>query len=377
MPPAAASGGHDLIVIGGSAGAIPVIQAMLRGLPADLPAAVLVVLHQAQTVPGMLPQILSQEGPLPAKHAEDGEPIVPGTVYVSPPDRHLLVELTPDSLTSPPGSRSARTQLRLSTGAKENRFRPAIDPLFRTAARAYGRRLIGVILSGLLDDGTLGLMRVKQFGGVTVVQDPADALCGDMPASAIKYAPVDHVVSSDLIAALLVRLVGHSGPVGRFESVVAVPPQALPNTTTRTTTTISPLSQSVAGQAQDIVERGDNALTSGTIPGPPVGLTCPDCGGAIWEQTAGRMLHFRCHVGHQFTADTFAVEQSSQPESTLWAALRMFQEKAALHRRMAESAETGGDADMAIGFRERAVESAAQTEVLRRLPLGEPPSGGR
>lgn len=392
--PTPTSTSRAIVVLGGSAGSIQVIQQILSALPADFPAAIAVVVHQAQSTPGTLPRVLGQHSALPATHAVEGETIEAGHVYVAPPDRHLLIELEPGSETRPPGG-GAAARVRLSAGPKENRFRPAIDPTFRTAARVFGRRTVGVVLSGLLDDGTLGVMRVKQFGGIAIAQDPNEALCADMPASAIRHAPVDFVATSDQIATLLLQIVTENfdlkanvdanktgGPAAGSADLsqeLSVPAKGLSK---------APPAQSIsepqepgaavpdtlrgAGIVVDVVQRGDRGLSNRTMSGSPMALTCPQCGGAIWEQDEGEMIHFRCHVGHRFTADTFAVEQSENLESTLWAALRMFEEKVLLHRRMAQSAENSQNHYMAMRFGERAEESTRQAEVIRRLLLGEP-----
>lgn len=183
--------GHDLIVIGASAGGVEALLTIVRDLPVDLPAAICVVLHLPPTSPSRLPHLLTRAGPLPATHAENGEPLELGHIYVAPPDYHLLVR---------PG------HLELSRGPRENRSRPAIDALFRSAALAYGRRVVGVVLSGALDDGTAGLLAVKQGGGLAVVQDPDDALFDGMPRNAIERVNVDVVAPGDVLAPLLARL---------------------------------------------------------------------------------------------------------------------------------------------------------------------------
>ena len=338
----------DLIVIGGSAGALPVLQQVLRGLPADLPAAVLIVVHQAQSQPGKLPEVLG--GPLPAAHARDGEPIELGRVYVAPPDHHLMVE--------PAG------RLRLSRGPKQNRFRPAVDPLFRTAARVYGPQVIGVIVSGLLDDGTFGLMQVKRFGGIAVCQDPADADAADMPASAVRNARPDFVLKASEMAAVLNRLVRTGGPA-EARGAQSMSERQMPTS-----------SVGVPSESGDIAERGDNALTTGGISGPPSALTCPGCGGALWECSEDGLLFYRCHVGHSYTAESMAAEQADLLEQTLWEALRMFEENASLHRRMAQRAAQA-EPEMARRYRERADETQARTDLIRRILLGENGSGGR
>ena len=317
------------------------LQAVLRGLPGNLQAAILIGLHQAQSQPGKLPEVL--KGPLPVAYPRDGEAIELGRVYVAPADFHLMVE--------PAG------KLRLSRGPKQNRFRPAIDPLFRTAARVFGSQVIGVILSGMLDDGSFGLMQVKRYGGVAICQDPAEADAPDMPASAIRYARPDYVLKPGEIAQVLTKLVEEPAPATGRRAI------AMSERTTPTS------SVGIPSEAGDIADRGDNALSSGSIQGPPTALTCPQCGGALWEQGEGGMLYYRCHVGHAYTAESMAAEHESELEQTLWAAMRMFQESASLYRRMAERA--GPQGEMTRRYRERADEEEARTELIRKLLLGE------
>ena len=338
---------RDLICIGGSFGALQVLKKIAAGLPEGLAASVLVVVHQAESQPGKLAEVLSNAGPLPAEHARDGEPIELGRIYVAPNDFHLLVE--------------TGGTIRLSHGPKQNRFRPAIDPLFRTAARVFGSQVIGVLLSGLLDDGSFGLMQIKRFGGAAVVQDPRDAEAGDMPASAIHNVRVDHVVPGDEIAATLSRLVREPVP----------DPQASQGSTmSQRNTPSSAAIRNAQGEHGDIAEIGDAALTLGGIDGAPSGLTCPGCGGALWERNAGGLIFYRCHVGHSYTADSMAAEHESELEQTLWASLRMFQENAALHDRMATKADERGDPMMSGRWRERAEESRRRTEIIRQILLG-------
>lgn len=337
---------RDLIVIGGSAGALSVLLEMVAALPADLAAAVMVVVHQSQSQPGRLPAILSNRGPLIAEHATDGAAIELGRIYIAPPDHHLLIE---------PG------RIRLSRGPKENRFRPAIDPLFRTASRAYGPQVIGVILSGLLDDGTLGSMRVKHAGGTVIAQDPASADAGDMPASVIGNVACDYILRPNEFAGILAKLV-------QEPSIVAT----LKATSPMTRNEFSPESMSrLPSETGDTADRGNNALATGQDLGSPIGLTCPQCGGAVWERTEGGLVSYRCHVGHAFTADAMADDHNSQLESTLWEAVRMFQENAALHRRMEAKTRERGVHDMADRYGERAQEQETRSELMRKLLLKE------
>lgn len=182
---------HDIVVIGASAGGLWALEELVADLPADLPAAVFIVVHISARFPSWLPHILQKFAKLPAVHAVDGAAIEAGHIYIAPPDRHLLVK--PE-------------YMRVVLGPKENRFRPAIDPLFRTAALAYGKRVVGVVLSGLLDDGTAGLIEIKEQGGVALVQDPQEAMFPSMPQSAIQHAAVDHILPVADIARVLVHL---------------------------------------------------------------------------------------------------------------------------------------------------------------------------
>ena len=184
--------GHDVVVIGASAGGIEGLTRIAKRLPADLPAALFVVLHVSPSGPSAMPAILSRSGPLPAVHPHGDEPIERGKIYVAPPDHHLLIEAD---------------RVLLGRGPRENRMRPGIDVLFRSAALAYGPRVIGVVLSGYLDDGAAGLLAIKQRGGVALVQDPDDAPCPSMPRAAIKAVTPDHVERIDELAALIDRLV--------------------------------------------------------------------------------------------------------------------------------------------------------------------------
>jgi two-component system, chemotaxis family, protein-glutamate methylesterase/glutaminase len=332
---------RDLVVMGGSAGSLSVLQDIIRSLPQDFPAAILIVVHQAQSHPGRLPDVL--RGRLHAAHAQNGELIEIGRIYIAPPDQHMLVE--------PAG------RIRLSRGPKQNRFRPAIDPLFRTAAQVFGAQVIGVVLSGWLDDGTFGLMQVKRFGGLSICQDPRSADAPDMPANAIGHARPDYVLQPSEIADHLNRLVREPRPN----------PAEGASTMSERQTPIS--SVAVASDAGDIADGGDNALAHGGLGGPPSALTCPECGGALWERAEQGLILYRCHVGHSYTADCMAAAHNSLVEQTLWEAMRMFQENANLHRRMAERAQKI-EPDMARRYAERAQEGETRTELIRRILLG-------
>lgn len=326
---------HDIIVIGASMGGVEALSSLVAQLPGDLPAAVLVVLHLAPQQKSVLPQILSRQGTLPASHPKDGEPLKPGHIYVAPSDRHLVVE---------PG------QVRLVKGPLENGHRPAVDTLFRSAARAYGPRVVGVVLTGALDDGTAGLLAVKKQGGLAVVQDPGDAFCPDMPRSALEYVAVDHCVRLRELGPLLERL-------------VALPVK---------------LRNAKAQQPSPLLKEEVKAMTletrtlAGAPPeyGEPSHFSCPDCGGVLFELEDDGLLRFRCRTGHGYTSQALAAGQHAGQEEALWAALRALEENAALARRMAARARERGHAHSELRFAERARATEAQVLVLRDLVLG-------
>jgi two-component system chemotaxis response regulator CheB len=320
--------GHDIIVIGASAGGVQALREICKQLPADLPAAVFVVIHTAPTSPGMMPQILDRSGPLPALFAGDGDPIRRGAIFIAPPDRHLLIK---------------DGTMRVTRGPKENGFRPACDPLFRTAARWHGPRVVGVVLSGGLDDGTEGLMFVKQYGGIAIAQDPVEADFPSMPASAIQNVEVDHVLPVKKIAELLVRLAHEPAP---------------------------PHPEPVAGDGaeMDVAEMGDASLKTKDLPGNPSPFVCPECGGATWELHKGKLVKYRCHVGHSYTAEGMLARQSEELEAALWQAMRALEENAALRRRMASRSASQWPS-IADSYEKQAEEADHHAEVIRRVLL--------
>ncbi|MFN6565131.1 MAG: chemotaxis protein CheB [Nostoc sp. ChiSLP01] len=288
---------HKLIVIGASAGGVEALTYLVKQLPADLNAAVLVVLHVHSQSPCVLQHIFNSAGRLPAFETQDGQAIKTGEIYVAPPDYHLLVK---------PG------YLQLTKGPRENHHRPAIDPLFRTAARAYGQRVIAVVLTGMLDDGTAGLMAVKMRRGVAVVQKPDDAMYPGMPKSAIANVEnIDYILPLSEIPSILVELAN-----------TAIAPAAEKPV---------PREMKYESDMADI-QTQDNGTP---VLGQPSALTCPDCGGTLWEIEEGKMLRFRCHVGHAFGAETLRAMQSEEVEEALWIAVRALQEKAMLSQNMA------------------------------------------
>jgi two-component system chemotaxis response regulator CheB len=319
----------NLVVMGASAGGVEVLLRIVAGLPYDFPAAVCVVLHTAPTSGGILGHLLSRAGSIAVEPVKDRQKLKNGHVYVAPPDHHLLIR---DST------------IRLTRGPKENGFRPAVDPLFRTAAQEKGRQVIGVVLSGSLDDGTLGLADIKKAGGIAIVQDPDDAHFPSMPSSALRNVEVDHIARADEIPALLVRLV--------TEPLKEATPMKSANGSN--------------GSPSDVAQQGTNALVTGELPGPPSGLTCPECGGAIWELAHGKRLQFRCHVGHAYTADGMIDEQSKALEAALWTALRALEESAALRRRVAQRL-SAAPPTMVREYERRAREAEEKADIIRNV----------
>jgi two-component system, chemotaxis family, protein-glutamate methylesterase/glutaminase len=317
-------GQPDVVVIGASAGGVDALQEVVSQLPPEFPAVVLVVLHLAATGTSVLPQILSRRGPLPASFAKDGEELRRGEIYVAPPDHHMLVH---------------DGRVRLTQGPRENGHRPAIDPLFRSAARAAGPRCIGVVLSGLLDDGASGLRFIKTHGGTAVVQDPDDALFPSMPQAALALSRVDRIATANGIAAALCSLI--EDPVRPVSADVDTIPADEP----------------------DLVEIEDPSDTAALLEGPPSGLTCPECGGALWEQDDGPNIRFACHVGHAYSLASLMEEQGRSLETTLWSAVRALEERADMHRRLARRAAPARGEQ----YQHRAREAESHARELRDM----------
>lgn len=330
---------RTVIAIGASAGGVEALRQAVRELPPDLDAAVLVVIHIAPDSSSVLPQILNRAGPLPAIHAEDGLLINRGHIYVAPPNQHMLVQ---------------DGHLRIVHGPRENRSRPAVDPLFRTVAMAYGPRAIGVVLTGSLDDGTTGLLAIKQRGGIAVVQDPADALFPGMPSSALANVTVDHVVPLADIAATLVRLV-----------------EKIANE--RRPATVSNPSDDIKFES-DLAKVDMHAIGEDDRPGRPSGFGCPDCGGVLWELRDGEYVHYRCRVGHGYSAESLLSAQGDGVEEALWSALRALEEKASLSRRLADRARQHNQPAVVERFEEQTASATQHANILRDilLNLGQP-----
>lgn len=289
----------NIIVIGGSAGALQALKTLVAALPSDLSVPVFVTVHVAAEFPSILAEILSSCGKLPARHPSSHEPIRPGVIYVAPPDYHMLVE---------------RDFVLLNRGPRENRHRPSIDVLFRSAARSYGSRTIGIVLSGELDDGSAGLMAIGMRGGVRIVQDPSEAMSPEMPSNAIQYAGADFIVPVAEVANLIAR-------ASRGEHLQPEHPRS----------SETAMNDRIDKEVREVEMKDD---PSSERPGKPSQFACPECHGVLWELDDEGLLRFRCRVGHAYTADALSFAMSEAGENALWAAMRALEEKAALLRRM-------------------------------------------
>ncbi|HEY0033673.1 MAG TPA: chemotaxis protein CheB [Devosia sp.] len=327
---------RDIIVIGGSSGATTPLKAILSELPANLRAAVFIVLHIPARSLGILATVASAASALPVHAAEHGMQIQPGHIYLAVPDHHLILK---------------EGHMVLGRGPRENMARPAIDPLFRSAAIAFGPRVIGVILSGMLNDGAAGLEAIKRCGGVAIVQDPNDAIAAEMPRSAIAAVEADFIPAAprigDLLADIAREIVGPRVPT---------PPELQ-------------LEVDIAAG-----ERSNTEVIQGL--GDPVALTCPQCGGVMSQVRGSKPLRFRCQVGHALTADALAKEQENTIDEALRVALRIIEERAELVHRMAEDGRNSGRRAVAEMYDERSVEYRRYADIIREaVLLNLPPSG--
>jgi two-component system, chemotaxis family, protein-glutamate methylesterase/glutaminase len=330
---------RDLVLIGGSTGAIEALQRLLKSVPSNFPAAIFIVVHTTPEGPGLLPNVLSRSSRLPAVFPKHGDPVRRGYVYIAPPDHHLTL--------------GANDTIHVRRGPRENGSRPAIDPLFRTAAvTGYGPRAIAVVLSGYLDDGSAGLYAIRRRGGFGIVQEPKDALVEDMPMRALGYAGADCILAADAIGAKLVEL------VGQVQKVV-----------TMTT-------QDRGGAGKSVEPNEDENPPNAFVAypeeshGTPSVFACPDCHGILWEIKEGGSVRYRCRTGHGYSEATLNEELSHAAENALWAAMRALEEKASMARRIADS--TAGPRQWKDRLQERAVGIAAHAEMIRKMIFGEP-----
>jgi two-component system chemotaxis response regulator CheB len=314
--------------MGGSMGSFSAFKAIVAGLPEDLDASIFIVWHMSPDVRSILPDVLNRSGRVRAVEARDGERIETNRIYVAKPDHHLVID---------------GNIVRTTHGPKENRFRPALDPLFRSAAFSYRQRVIGVVLSGGLDDGTSGLWTVKHFGGVAVVQDPNEAEAPSMPENAIHQVAVDHVVRVEQMAELLTRL--SSETVDTSEIVM--------KDEKRVETEVS-------------IAKEDNAFESGIMElGELSPYTCPDCHGTLIKLRDGRRLRFRCHTGHAFSADALLEALTENIETSIWSAVRGIEEGIMLLDHMGRHLSEEKRSDLALLYFQKAREARERASVLR------------
>ncbi len=286
-----------IIVVGASAGGMQALAQLTAQFPKDFPAAIFIVNHMGADNNGdVLVKVLNESGGLTCEQAHDEQPFQSGHIYLAPPDQHMLL---------------VEGQILITKGARENRYRPAIDPLFRSAAVAYGNRVIGIILTGYLDDGTSGMMAIKRCGGVCIVQDPLDAAYPDMPQSVIANVGADYCLPTAEMGMLLSDLVRRKLPSRKQ------PPK------------------DIVIEAE-IAQRVLSDLPSVEAIGEQVPFNCPDCGGVLW-QIERDFLRYRCHTGHAFTSAVLLAQQTAKIEETLWVALRMFEERQNLIATMGQS----------------------------------------
>jgi two-component system chemotaxis response regulator CheB len=328
---------EPLIVMGASVGGVNALSTIFATLPANLPAAILVVTHVGARK-SLLPEILGKTSALPVRFAEEREPVRAGRILLAPPDRHMLI-----------ANLAGQATIELTRGPKENHTRPAIDPLFRSAAAAFGPRVVGVILSGYLDDGTAGLQAIKACGGRALVQDPQEAVAPSMPQSALDNVAVDwRLPVAEIGPALLALAHGTLAPIA--------PAQPLP-----------PAPAWIA--VENRFARGVGTMEQLEKIATPSTFTCPECQGTLWEVHGQQPQRFRCHTGHSFTAQLLGELQHEKAEDAIWAAVRALQEKEKLYLNLAAKAEAWKHPGTAGEYAAKARQAGEQADVLKRALL--------
>jgi two-component system chemotaxis response regulator CheB len=317
-----------VVVVGGSAGGVEIARTITRDLPASLNAAVFITLHLSPTSESVFAELLDRTSQMNVCWARDGAVIEAGNIYVAPPDEHMLVE---------------RGYVRLGRGPRENGHRPAVDPLFRTAAHAYCDRTIGVIISGNLDDGSAGLKEIRKMGGKAVVQDPKDALYDGMPLSAIDVAGADDIVKAAQLSERIVALViGTTDPsLGCGEDM-----------------------------PEDIAAGGETPMSADEREaGERSVFGCPDCGGVLWEIKDGELVRFRCRVGHAYTEESLLEAMGEGVERAMWAALRALEEQAVQGHNLAKRMKARNHQPLYERFTKRALEAEERAAIVRAALL--------
>lgn len=329
---------RDVVVIGASAGGVLALKELVSSLPADFSAPIFIVQHIAPYATSMMPEILNHVGVLKAVHPKDGDPIRAGYIYIAPPDHHILIE---------------SDRVLVKKGPKENRFRPSIDALFRSAAYTFGPRVIGVVLTGLLDDGASGMWSVKRLGGVGIVQQPGDAEYPSMPTSVLEYVDVDYVVPLNQVASLLTTLTAKED--------IHTPPDVSHEEKERLGTEVKIASQTNAFE-MGILDMGD--LTP---------LTCPECSGALVRFQEGKLVRYRCHTGHAYTAGALLAEVDKSIEDNLWKSIRAIEEAIILLEESGKASAEGGDTGSAEKFFSKAKENRSRAKMLHQFIFQQEP----
>lgn len=318
---------RNIVVIGASAGGFEALKKIIKNIPSDFSPSVFIVWHMSPDVRGILPEIFNKLNSIHAANACDREPIMPNRIYVAPPDHHLLLE---------------DGHVRVTHGPKENRFRPAVDPLFRSAAYAYGNQVIGIILSGGLDDGTAGLWSIKSSGGIAIVQDPIDAEVSSMPESALREVNVDYCVPVHSMAELLVRL-----------TTEEIPEEIIQLKDDKTKIEIN-------------IALEENAMKKGSLDiGTLSPYACPECHGVLSKIIDGNIARFRCHTGHAYSADTLMAALSEKIEDNLYGAIRGMDESVLLLNHLGDDCAETNQLQLAAVYFRKAIEIQDRSVTIR------------
>jgi two-component system, chemotaxis family, protein-glutamate methylesterase/glutaminase len=316
-----------IVVIGTSAGGNVVLPELLKQLNPALPAAVFIATHMPKhSVAELFVKRVQKYTPLKCKIAAHSETIQPGHVYISKPDHHLLIK---------------NSTMILGKGPMENRYRPSIDALFRSAAAAYGSRVVGIVLTGLLEDGAAGLLAIKRSGGRTIVQDPNEAQYPDMPNAALKALKPDHMIPVNEMGKVIESI------MSKRPKKIKVPADII---------TEANIAERVNVGIDELQEIGEHSLYS-----------CPDCGGGLWQLTSNGITRYRCHVGHAYTEDGLLTNMQSNTESALWTAIRIIEERRNLLKTLADKEKTRGSKEVALRYKTRMKELDEQITQLRRV----------
>lgn len=319
---------RDIVVIGASAGGVTALRSLMKSLPKGFMGSIFIVLHIPSASPSNLPAILTRDGFLNAVHPRDGDQVKRGQIYVAPPDHHMLLE---------------GTRVLIKKGPEENRFRPSIDALFRSAAYVYGPRTIGIVLSGLLNDGTSGLWSIKRLGGIAIIQEPDDADYPSMPENALEYVKADYTVPASQMGLLLDKLTRERPARKRKLSTKEM--RLL--------------------QMEVIISKQDNAFAMGIMnEGELTPFTCPECHGVLIRLIEGKLLRFRCHTGHAYTASSLLSDLSKDVEATMWQAMRGLEESTLLLDQIGEHFKAQGAPEAAAIFSGKAEMTAKRARVI-------------